>query len=55
MLPWNAYPWFVDRAPSTNELKFGVDPLVRVLQEMPRLRAVMLMGPRHTDDQIIAG
>ena len=44
MLPWNAYPWFIDRAPSTIELKLGVDPLLRVLREMPRLRAVMLMG-----------
>jgi len=64
MLPWNAYPWFVDRAPSTNELELGVDPLVRVMREMPRLRAVMLMGSqaqkswqlvlRHHADMILA-
>lgn len=44
--PWNAYPWYVNRAPTAAELQAGVEPLVRVVERMPALRVVLLQG-RH--------
>jgi hypothetical protein len=43
-LPWNAYPWYINRKPSTEELRAGVDPLRRLLHLLPDLRIVLLLG-----------
>lgn len=42
--PWNAYPWYINAAPKPAQLDAGIDPLVRVLDLMPRLRVVLLQG-----------
>lgn len=44
--PWNAYPWYVNRAPSGAELQAGVAALVQVVERIPKLRVVLLQG-RH--------
>jgi hypothetical protein len=42
--PWNAYPWYVNRKPTATELAAGVDPLLRLVALMPKLRVVLLQG-----------
>ena len=44
MVPWNAYPWFINRRPKTGELDAGIEPLRRLVELLPRLRVVMLNG-----------
>jgi hypothetical protein len=44
VLPWNAYPWYVNRAPSAGERQIGVDPLMRLLNLAPDVRVVLLQG-----------
>jgi hypothetical protein len=44
MVPWNAYPWFINRRPRTGELDAGIEPLRRLVELLPRLRVVMLNG-----------
>ncbi len=45
-LPWNAYPWYINKAPSVGQLRAGVEPLRRLLELLPRLKVVLLLG-RH--------
>src|SRR5688500_12815653 len=44
IVPWNAYPWYINREPSASELDAGVDPLKRLIEILPNLRVVMLHG-----------
>jgi hypothetical protein len=44
MVPWNAYPWYINRKPLAAELRAGLDPLLRLLALLPRLQVVMLNG-----------
>lgn len=44
MVPWNAYPWYINRLPRAAELDAGVQPLRRLISLLPRLRVVMLNG-----------
>lgn len=44
VIPWNAYPWYINRAPKASERQAGVDPLLRLLGLLPRLRVVLLQG-----------
>lgn len=44
LLPWNAYPWYINRAPRAPELDQGVEALVQVIDLMPELRVVLLQG-----------
>ena len=44
VVPWNAYPWYINRAPSAAELEAGIEPLKRLIDLMPRLSVVMLHG-----------
>ncbi len=44
VMPWNAYPWYINRAPKVAELNAGVEPLKRMLDLLPKLRVVMLLG-----------
>lgn len=44
MVPWNAYPWYINRKPNAAELAAGIDPLRRLLKLLPRVRVVMLNG-----------
>ncbi|WP_229716192.1 uracil-DNA glycosylase [Mangrovihabitans endophyticus] len=42
--PWNAYPWYINRKPTGEELDAGVDALMRLIALMPRLTVVLLQG-----------
>lgn len=44
IVPWNAYPWYINRKPTAVELNAGVAPLTRILDLLPKLRVVMLHG-----------
>ena len=44
MVPWNAYPWYINRQPRAAELEAGIEPLRRLIALLPRLRVVMLNG-----------
>jgi len=44
VVPWNAYPWYINAKPSTAQLRDGVEPLRRVIELMPRLQVVILHG-----------
>lgn len=45
-MPWNAYPWYVNRPPDTAELRAGAAVLGRLLALLPALEVVLLFG-RH--------
>ncbi len=47
-MPWNAYPWYVNRPPTPAELRDGTAPLGRLLALLPRLEAILLFG-RHAE------
>jgi hypothetical protein len=49
IVPWNAYPWYINRAPKAAELDAGVEPLKRVIELMPKLKVVMLHGGSAQD------
>lgn len=49
IVPWNAYPWYINRPPKAAELKAGVVPLKRILDLMPNLQVVMLHGCHAQD------
>jgi hypothetical protein len=49
ILGWNAYPWYINRAPRAAELEAGVEPLRQLLSLLPRLRVVMLHGASAKD------
>jgi hypothetical protein len=42
--PWNAYPWYINRAPKAAELQAGITPLVALVTLMPDLRVVLLQS-----------
>lgn len=42
--PWNAYPWYINRAPSSDELREASPTLVGLLELLPNLEVVMLQG-----------
>lgn len=44
VIPWNAYPWYINRKPSPDELEAGIGPLKRLVDLLPMLRVVMLHG-----------
>ncbi len=44
IVPWNAYPWYINNQPTAAQLEAGVEPLRRLLQLLPGLRVVMLHG-----------
>ena len=49
ILGWNAYPWYIGRAPRAAELEAGVEPLRRLCGLLPELRVVMLHGGSARD------
>lgn len=44
LLPWNAYPWYINRAPKAAELDAGVQTILHLLELAPRLKVVLLQG-----------
>lgn len=52
VITWNAYPWFrTDQraGPLASQIVDGLDPLHRLLQLLPELRAILLMGAKAQD------
>ena len=47
--PWNAYPWYINRQPTTAERETGVEPLLCIVELMPRLTVVLLQGGDAAD------
>ena len=43
-IPWNAYPWYINRKPMAAELDAGVQVMRRLLPLLPVLQVVMLNG-----------
>jgi hypothetical protein len=41
---WNAYPWYINSDPTTDQLLAGVEPLRDLIGLMPRLRVVLVHG-----------
>lgn len=44
VLPWNAYPWYINTAPTAAQLAAGIEPLRRVIELMPQLQVILLLG-----------
>jgi uracil-DNA glycosylase len=44
IVPWNAYPWYINREPSTAELEAGLPTILRMLELLPRVDVVLLQG-----------
>lgn len=44
IVPWNAYPWYINRDPRAGELDEGVAPLKQIVDLLADLRVVMLHG-----------
>lgn len=44
LLPWNAYPWYINRAPKSPEIDAGVPTILRLLELSPDVRVVLLQG-----------
>jgi hypothetical protein len=44
IVPWNAYPWYINRKPTSAELEAGMEPLADLIGLLPKLRVVMLHG-----------
>lgn len=42
--PWNAYPWYINRTPTDDELLDASPTLVGLLELLPNLQLVMLQG-----------
>ena len=44
VMPWNAYPWYINRTPKTFELERAVEPFIELLSMLPKLKVIMLHG-----------
>jgi hypothetical protein len=44
VLPWNAYPWFIDAQPTAEQSTAGAHVLVDLLPRLRRLEVVLLQG-----------
>jgi hypothetical protein len=42
--PWNAYPWYINKKPTSEQLVAGAKTLIQVIELMPALRVVFLQG-----------
>lgn len=49
VVPWNAYPWYINRKPMASELNDGVEPLKDLIDLLPKLQVVMLHGGSAKD------
>lgn len=44
VVPWNAYPWYINSKPTREQLQQGTEPLRRLIALLPHLRVVILEG-----------
>lgn len=49
VLPWNAYPWYVNRAPRASERDAGTAVLLKLVDLVPDCRVVLLQGNEAVD------
>jgi hypothetical protein len=49
VLPWNAYPWYIDRPPTARERDAGAQILCELVDLAPKLRVVLLQGGQAVD------
>lgn len=49
-VPWNVYPWYINRKPNANQIARGASVLAELIDLLPYLRVVMLHG-----DDAVAG
>ena len=43
-MPWNAYPWYINKAPTLEQLRAGAEVLFQILLLTPRTEVVLLCG-----------
>ncbi|MEV8168848.1 uracil-DNA glycosylase [Microbacterium paraoxydans] len=48
LLPWNAYPWYINRVPNAAQLDAGVQTIIQLLKLVPDVSVVLLQG-RHAE------
>jgi len=44
VVPWNAYPWYINSEPNAAQLHAGTEPLRRVIELLPELRVILLLS-----------
>jgi hypothetical protein len=44
MVPWNAYPWYINGNPNAAQVNAGVEPLIHIIDLLPMLQVVILHG-----------
>lgn len=44
LLPWNAYPWYINKKPNVAQLDLGVATILHLLDLAPRVTVVFLQG-----------
>jgi len=44
IVPWNAYPWYINKKPSITQLKAGAETIAHLLGILKEVRVVMLHG-----------
>lgn len=44
VVPWNAYPWYINAKPTPKQLTDGTEPLRRIIDLLPSLKVVLLLG-----------
>lgn len=44
VLPWNAYPWYINAAPNAEQSAAGAHVLIDLLELLPDLQVVLLQG-----------
>lgn len=49
VLPWNAYPWYINRAPNAAELDAGAEVLCELIPMLTALQVVLLQGAHAAD------
>lgn len=49
VLPWNAYPWYINRAPRASERAAGAAVLLKLVDLVPGCRVVLLQGNEAVD------
>lgn len=49
VLPWNAYPWYINRAPNAAEREAGAAVLLKLVELVPDCRVVLLQGNEAVD------
>ncbi|MCJ1700796.1 uracil-DNA glycosylase [Rathayibacter festucae] len=44
LLPWNAYPWYIGKAPTAEQLDAGIPTVLHLLDLAPSIEVVLLQG-----------